>query len=383
LPFIERNKKVVVPVICMLVGRTVKARIMDPTSRKKELLEREYQNAQEYVSGESEDLYSATKQAMDKYAGKDNGEEKPLFLRNDTFQIEKSKNTEEFDYWAKIPIYDEWGGIEVPLKPHTEIQDDWEIKDSKILKKDDYFELHISVQLEVEPWQDFSNVLAVDLGESTYATAVLSSDGRPRFYGEDIRGIRRHYSHLRKKLQEKGLQDEVKRIGQKESRTVRHRLHEISKELVQTADQHNALIVLGDVKEVGGNTEKGKRMNRIANTWAVGKLRNFIQYKAQEKGIPVILVDEAYTSQTCHRCKETENTSRPSQGRFKCGNCGLDHYNADVNSAKNILDRFSAYIVENGAAVNQPKTQASKEPELSNFNFDDLGSSLLSKPLPS
>jgi putative transposase len=149
---------------------------------------------------------------------------------------------------------------------------------------------------------------------------------------------------------------------------------------VQTADQHNALIVLGDVKEVGGNTEKGKRMNRIANTWAVGKLRNFIQYKAQKKGIPAILVDEAYTSQTCHRCKETENTSRPSQGRFKCGNCGLDHYNADVNSAKNILDRFSAYIVENGAAVNQPKTQASKEPKVSNFEFDDLGSSLLSKP---
>ncbi|MFB6158075.1 MAG: RNA-guided endonuclease InsQ/TnpB family protein [Candidatus Nanohalobium sp.] len=367
----------------MLVGRTVKARILNPTSRKKQLLEKEYSNAQKYVSGESENLYSATKQAMDKYAGKDNGEEKPLFLRNDTFQVEKAENTEEFDYWAKIPVHDEWGGIQVPIVPHREIKEERSVKDSKVVKKDDYFELHISVRFEVEPQQDFSGVLAVDLGESTYATAVLSSDGRPRFYGEDIRGIRRHYSYLRRKLQEKGLQEEVKRIGQKESRTVRHRLHEISRELVDFADQQNAVIVLGDVKEVGGDTEKGRRMNRIANTWAVGKLRNFIQYRAQEKGIPVFLVDEAYTSQTCHRCKERKDTNRMTQGRFKCGNCGLDHYNADVNAAKNILDRFSAYIVENGAAVNQPETQASNEPEVSNFDFDDLGSSFLTEALAS
>lgn len=269
------------------------------------------------------------------------------------------------------------------MKPHREIKEEWGIKDSKIVKKDDYFELHISVRFEVESRQDFSNVLAVDLGESTYATAVLSSDDRPRFYGEDIRGIRRHYSYLRRKLQKKGLIDDVERIGQKESRIVKHRIHEISKEIVETAVKNQAVIVLGDVKEVGGDTGKGKRMNRIANNWAVGKLRRFIQYKAQEKGIPVILVDEAYTSQTCHRCKEVENTKRPSQGRFKCENCGLDHYNADVNAAKNILDRFSAYMVENGAAVNQPETQASKEPEVSNFDIDDLGNSFLSEPLAS
>ena len=368
----------------MLVGRTVKARILNPTSRKKQLLEKEYSNAQEYVSGESKELYSASKQAMDKYAGKSNGEEKPLFLRNDTFRVEKSENAEEFDYWAKIPIYDEWGGIEVPVKPHREIKEEWEIKDSKIVRRDDYFELHISVRFEVEPQQDFSDVLAVDFGESTYATAVLSSTGRPRFYGEDIRGIRRHYSYLRRKLQEKGLQDQVKRIGQKESRTVRHRLHEISRELVDFADQQDSIIVLGDVKEVGGETGKGKRLNRIANNWAVGKLRRFIQYKAQEKGIPVVLVDEAYTSQTCHRCKETENTGRPSQGRFKCGNCGLDHYNADVNAAKNILNRFSAYMVESGAAVNQPKTHPSNINdclEASNMSKsdEDVGSSFLAE----
>lgn len=370
----------------MLVGRTVKARILNPTSRKKELLEEEYINAQEYVSGESEELYSASKQAMDKYAGKDNGEEKPLFLRNDTFRVERAESTEEFDYWAKIPIYDEWGGIEVPLKPHREIKGNWEIKDSKIVKEDDYFELHVSVRFEVEPRQDYQDVLAIDLGESTYATAVLSSTGRPHFYGDEIRGIRRHYSWLRKNLQEKGLIDEVKRIGNKESRTVEHRLHEISKEIVELAQEEQAVIVLGDVN-VDGETGKGKKMNRIANQWAVGKLRNFIQYKAQEKGIAVVEINEAYTSQTCHQCK-SKDTNRPSQGRFKCNNCGLDHYNADVNAAKNILNRFSAYMVENRAAVNQPETRTTdinESVEVSNMSksVEDMGSSFLSKPLAS
>jgi len=93
----------------MIADRSLKARIVNPTSRKRSLLEKEYYNAQKYLSNESKELYSATKQAMDKYAGKSNGEEKPLFLRNDTFKVEKVKSTEEFDYWAKIPIYNEWG----------------------------------------------------------------------------------------------------------------------------------------------------------------------------------------------------------------------------------------------------------------------------------
>ena len=353
----------------MKCSKVIKARIIEPTARKRDLLEEEYCMAQKYFSDKTEKLYSATKQAMDKYAGKDNGEEKPLFLRNDTFTVEKAESAEEFDYWANIPIHNEWGGIEVPLKPHTEIKDDWEVKDSKIVKKDGYFEFHISVRFEVKPEQDYQDVLAIDLGESTYATAVLSSTGRPQFYGQDIRGIRRRYSWLRKNLQEKGLQDKVKRIGNKESRTIENRLHKISKELVETAEKNKAIIVLGDVK-VDGETGKGKRMNRIANTWAVGKLRNFIQYKAKEKGIALVEINEAYTSQTCHRCK-SRDTSRPSQGRFKCGNCGLDHYNADVNAAKNILDRFSAYMVENGADANQPKNHVdlkSKDIEISNMS---------------
>ncbi|OKY79091.1 MAG: hypothetical protein BTN85_1597 [Candidatus Methanohalarchaeum thermophilum] len=98
--------------------KTIICRIQDLTKRKKGLLIKEYTNARGYLKGDIEDLYSATKQAMDKYTEKvKESKEYPLHLRNDTFKVEKAENTEEFDYWAKIPVSNVWGGIWVPIKP--------------------------------------------------------------------------------------------------------------------------------------------------------------------------------------------------------------------------------------------------------------------------
>ncbi|KXB06835.1 hypothetical protein AKJ54_01045 [candidate division MSBL1 archaeon SCGC-AAA382K21] len=71
----------------MMVEKTIVCRILDPTERKEGLLVKEYSNAQGYIRGETEDLYSATKQAMDKYVEKVQNDEYPLFLRNDTFKL--------------------------------------------------------------------------------------------------------------------------------------------------------------------------------------------------------------------------------------------------------------------------------------------------------
>lgn len=66
-------------------------------------------NAQGYIRGKTEDLYSATRQAMGKYVKKVQNEKYLLFLRNDTFRVEEAEKTEEFDHWAKIPISGVWG----------------------------------------------------------------------------------------------------------------------------------------------------------------------------------------------------------------------------------------------------------------------------------
>ncbi|OKY77227.1 MAG: hypothetical protein BTN85_1875 [Candidatus Methanohalarchaeum thermophilum] len=167
----------------MKAEKTITCRILEPTKRKKGLLTKEISNANGYIRGQTDDLYSATKQAMKKYIQKDKLKEQhtyPLFLRNDTFRVEEAKNTKEFDYWAKIPISNVYGGIWVPIKPHEPIKEEHEIKDSKVVWKPYGFELHLSISFEVKP-QSPKNILAIDLGERVMAATVSTADnGNPK-----------------------------------------------------------------------------------------------------------------------------------------------------------------------------------------------------------
>jgi putative transposase len=78
------------------------------------------------------------------------------------------------------------------------------------------------------------------------------------------------------------------------------------------------------------------------------KLHAQIRYKAKERGIPLEEapiptpdVNPAYTSQTCHACGE--RGTRPDQATFRCMNpeCWVSEYQADMNAALNIADRYS------------------------------------------
>ncbi len=357
--------------------KTIVCGILDLTVRKEGLLVKEYSNAQGYIRGETEDLYSATKQAMDKYVEKVRNEEYPLFLRNDTFRVEKAENTKEYDYWARIPVSDVRGGIWVPIKPHQEISGDMDVHDSKIVRKEYGFELHLSVSFEVSS-QTPESILSVDLGERVMATTVSSADnGTPEFHGRKVREIRRHHAWLRKRLQEKGPAKKVEEMSDKEKRKVGDILHKISRKIVDRADENSSLIVIGDLKGIGnGDTGKGGRMNRIANSMPYWKLTRMMEYKAKEEGLQVVKIDEKDTSRTCHKCG-SENTSRPTQGKFTCNTCGLKDYNADLNGAKNILQRFLAYTVGNGASVNKPITKVYSEKHKMGNLEKVLGSSLL------
>ena len=95
-------------------------------------------------------------------------------------------------------------------------------------------------------------------------------------------------------------------------------------------------------------------MRRIVNFMPYFKLTNFIIYKAEWEGVSVVLLNEAYTSKLCYRCGK--EGKRLSQARFKCPNCGLDYFNADLNATINLAKRSSSYMGENGASVNMPLT---------------------------
>ena len=81
------------------------------------------------------------------------------------------------------------------------------------------------------------------------------------------------------------------------------------------------------------------------------KFVNYIEYKAKINGIRVIKISERNTSKICNRCSSIGK--RPFQGLFKCSSCDLE-YNADYNSALNILNRSKEYISLDGAFGSMP-----------------------------
>jgi IS605 OrfB family transposase len=190
------------------------------------------------------------------------------------------------------------------------------------------------------------------------ATAVLSSNQRPIFYGKEIRGIRRHYSWLRKRLGEKKLLKKIKQLGNKERRVVNYHLHKIAKEIVVLAKNTNSAIVLGDLKGIRASA-KGRRTNRIVSNMPYFRLTKYIEYKAKWEGIRVIKINERGTSRICSRCGS--EGKRVKQGLFICKNCGYK-VNADYNGAKNILKRSLEYISKDGAVV-EPALNCSQTTE--------------------
>lgn len=93
----------------------------------------------------------------------------------------------------------------------------------------------------------------------------------------------------------------------------------------------------GTVTEPGTNVRQKAGLNRAILDKGWHRMELAIRNAARSTGTEVVLVNPAYTSQTCHRCKRVDSKSRESQAVFVCTACGHREH-ADVNAAKNILN---------------------------------------------
>ena len=274
-----------------------------------------------------------------------------MILRRDVFNVRETEN-KLAKFWVKIPVHHVRGGIRAPiqLSRNQEHLLSLSIREARLFWRGDHWSLHITVmkEVEVKKPRSPSTVLAVDLGERYIATSVVIARGvmrNPRFYGKRVRGIRRHYAWLRRRLGERKLLYVIRRIGHAERRKVGAVLHNVSRAIVDEAKRHKATIVLGDLKGIRDRA-RGRRMNRIVSNMPYHRLTLMITYKALWEGVPVFKVKESWTSIGCHGCGA--KGTRASQGLFRCLSCGLE-YSADLNGAINIFKRFSEQVLENGA----------------------------------
>jgi len=194
--------------------------------------------------------------------------------------------------------------------------------------------LFLCVCVEVPDGVPFTpkGALGVDFG---IANIAATSDGT-LFSGETVNGIHKKATRFKCKLQKRGTKNakwHLKQYSGKERRFKRHTNHVISKHIVSEALKTQRAIALEDLKEFRPTVRRAQR--ETFGKWAFGELRRFIEYKAALVGVPVVIVDPKYTSQTCSFCGHVSKSNRRSQSLFSCTSCG-ETLNADHNAARNI-----------------------------------------------
>lgn len=177
-----------------------------------------------------------------------------------------------------------------------------------------------------------SNPIGIDRGIYNLAT---TSNGL-KFSGKQVKHIRKHYSKLRQSLQKKGTKGSKKalqRLSGKEQRWMTNINHTISRRIVDSC-KPNDILVLEDLKYIRDRVRLARKQRLVHHSWAFGQLGSFIEYKALEKGIPVVSINPKHTSQRCPLCKHTAGTNRNGH-RFSCKLCGYTN-NADIVATLNI-----------------------------------------------
>lgn len=184
--------------------------------------------------------------------------------------------------------------------------------------------LCIPVTMAVEAQPAACEAVGIDLG---CKDAAVTSDGARLESG--------HYRALEPKIaqsQRRGHKRQAKRLHRKATRQRQDAQHKFSRMLVNRYGQ----IFVGDVSSA---KLVKTRMAKSVLDAAWGQLKTQLQYKGQQAGRHVEVVNERNTTRACSGCGALTGPTGLDMlavRRWVCGDCGESH-DRDVNAARNIL----------------------------------------------
>ena len=196
-----------------------------------------------------------------------------------------------------------------------------------------YATIEVPEDTPIEP----TRLLGVDLGIVNLAT---DSDGQ-RYTGAEMEAVRQRTARARQTYQATGTTSakrRLKKMAGTQARFQRWINHGLAKRLVQYAKDTQAALVLEDLTHMRNRITVRKRQRAKHHNWSFRQLRDFLTYKAQRAGVPLLFVDPRNTSRTCAECAYVDKRNRRRQAVFSCLQCGHTA-NADHNAARNMATR--------------------------------------------
>jgi IS605 OrfB family transposase len=282
----------------------------------------------------------------------------PVRFTNEGLQLDHQPQN-ALEWYVKIPHHEDYH-LWVPARATPDQRewleavsaDDAEMGESRLFERDGTWYLHVTVTRDVAGQSGASvskrTPIGVDIGEASLVTVCHRDESgspvRPRLWaddGKDVRRLRKTYFTAKRRLQKRGSERIADSFGDALWDQIDDVFHRVTREVVAYAESvENPVLVLEDLTYIRENMDYGEYMNRRLHGWGFAKLYAQIRYKAAETGIPVETVNPRHTSKACHACGE--HGYRPRQATFRCSNdeCWVGEYQADVNAAINIADRY-------------------------------------------
>lgn len=276
------------------------------------------------------------------------------------------------------------------LKIKTQLTNE-KINQIRIIPKHKSFKIEVIYEKKVNQNNDLDDnkIASIDLGVNNLATLVTNFDTQPIIYnGKKLKSINHYYNYkillaqkelnlkqnhiklnnrLKKAktaLEMKSLYDnnieqfnkliennqnkrlnqyttnKIKQLWLKRENKMNNELHKISRSIINYCIYYNiSKIIVGHNKN-----QKQKSKLKHFTQIPIFKLIQMLYYKAEEYGIKVIEINEAYTSGTSFLDGEYSNKDhydknrRVKRGLFKTNNGQL--INSDVNAAYQIMRKY-------------------------------------------
>ncbi|WP_461863157.1 RNA-guided endonuclease InsQ/TnpB family protein [Thermococcus sp.] len=278
---------------------------------------------------------------------KENGKRKPLIvLRNTQYRIEGNKlilmgigkfKHLEIQFKGKIHLKGKQGRLEITYDP---------------IKRKWY--AHISITVEEKlvngewvkvPKQPLEGLSAgIDLGVNNLMAVYVENGKSFLVNGKPLKSIafywRKKIANYQSKLNKSGCKTsrKLKRMHEKAKLQAKHYINTTVRQTVERLYHLGvSRIVVGYPKGISRNSDKGRRQNfLLSHVWRFNTVIQRLKEVAEEYGILVEVVDEAFTSKLCPVCGRPHEGARFVRGLYSCPGTGLV-FNADLVGAFNIL----------------------------------------------
>ena len=242
------------------------------------------------------------------------------------FEVSRTK---EYDAWLHLYSLGNKIILDLPIKGHKHI--------NQLLTKGKFLQSYIitenSVQFcfEIETGEKLQTgeIVGIDTGIN-----ALASENTGKQYGtkvkDHIERVKRCPNHRNEGCKGKGKKRAI--------RALKQYIDETAKEV--TKDK--LLVVVEKLRKMNDKTKLKRRlsknMRRSLGAWNYRYWLNRLEQACEVGRSCFRTVMPHYTSQRCPACGHIERSNRSGE-IFKCRICGHTD-NADINAAKNILDRF-------------------------------------------